>query len=34
VRVDLAPDAPFGRLVVTVDDAERIVEEVRALTHP
>jgi hypothetical protein len=34
VRVDLTPGAPFGRLVVTVDDAQRIVEEVRALTHP
>jgi hypothetical protein len=34
VRVDLAPGAPFGRLVVTVEDAERVAGEVRALTHP
>ncbi|MFL5863948.1 MAG: hypothetical protein ACJ780_24785 [Solirubrobacteraceae bacterium] len=34
VRVDLAPGAPFGRLVVTVDDAEQTVAAVRALTHP
>lgn len=33
VRVDLEPGAPFGRIVVTVDDAERTVETVRALTH-
>jgi hypothetical protein len=30
VRVDLAPGAPFGRLVVTVDDTERAVAAVRA----
>jgi hypothetical protein len=34
VRVDLAPGAAFGRLVVTVDDAQRTVDAVRALTHP
>jgi hypothetical protein len=33
VRVDLAPGAPFGRIVVTVDDAQRTVDAVRALTH-
>jgi hypothetical protein len=31
VRVELAPSAPFGRLVVTVDDVERTVAEVRAV---
>jgi hypothetical protein len=30
VRIDLGPGAPFGRLVVTVDDAERAVATVRA----
>jgi hypothetical protein len=34
VRIDLAPGARFGRLVVTVDDAQRTVDAVRALTHP
>jgi hypothetical protein len=34
VRVDLTPGAPFGRLVVTVEDAERVADKVRALTHP
>jgi hypothetical protein len=30
VRVDLGPGAPFGRLVVTVDDTDRAVAAVRA----
>jgi hypothetical protein len=30
VRVDLAPEAPFSRLVVTVDDARSTVAAVRA----
>ena len=34
VRVDLAPGAPFGRLLVTVEDAQRTVDAVRALTQP
>jgi hypothetical protein len=34
VRVDLAPGAPFGRLVVTVDDVERTVAAVRAGVMP
>jgi hypothetical protein len=34
VRVDLAPGAPFGRLVVTVDDTERAVAAVRAGAIP
>lgn len=34
VRIDLAPGAQFSRLVVTVDDAERAVAEVQALTQP
>ena len=34
VRIDLAPGAPFGRLVVTVDDIERTVEAVRAGVTP
>jgi hypothetical protein len=34
VRIDLAPGASFGRIVVTVDDAQRTVDAVRALTHP
>lgn len=34
VRVELCPDAPFARLVVTVDDAERAAEAVRAVTRP
>jgi hypothetical protein len=33
VRVDLAPGAPFGRILVTVEDAQRTVDAVRALTH-
>jgi hypothetical protein len=33
VRVDLAPGAPFGRLVVTVEDAQQTVDTVRASTH-
>jgi hypothetical protein len=33
VRVDLAPGAAFSRIVVTVDDAERTADAVRALTH-
>jgi hypothetical protein len=34
VRIDLAPGAPFGRLVVTVDDTERVVAAVRAEVAP
>jgi hypothetical protein len=34
VRIDLAPGAPFGRLVVTVDDTERAVAAVRAGVMP
>ncbi|MFZ1994949.1 MAG: hypothetical protein WAU75_12625 [Solirubrobacteraceae bacterium] len=33
VRIDLAPGAAFGRIMVTVDDAQRTVDAVRALTH-
>ncbi len=34
VRVDLAPGAPFGRIVVTVDDAQQTVATVRAVARP
>jgi hypothetical protein len=34
VRVDLAPEAPFGRLVVTVADPDRTVAAVRAGVRP
>ena len=34
VRIDLAPGAPFGRLVVTVDDTERAVAALRAGVSP
>jgi hypothetical protein len=34
VRIDLVPGAAFGRLVVTVDDADQAVARVRALTQP
>ena len=34
VRIDLAPGAPFGRLVVTVDDTEGAVAAVRAGVTP
>jgi hypothetical protein len=34
VRIDLAPGAAFGRLVVTVDDAEGAVAAVRAEVTP
>jgi hypothetical protein len=30
VRVDLGPGAPFGRLIVTVDDPDATVSELRA----
>jgi hypothetical protein len=34
VRVELAPDAPFGRLLVTVADPESTVAAVRAGVRP
>ena len=34
VRVDLAPNAPFSRLVITVDDARSTVEAVRIGVTP
>ena len=34
VRVDLAPGAPFSRLLVTVDDARSTVEAVRVGVTP
>jgi hypothetical protein len=34
IRIDLAPGAPYGRLLVTVDDVQSAVESVRAGLTP